>query len=401
MPVTDPGSVERAMCCKSVQVRRKELYENMNRRTFFALAILVAVTVSASLQSFVAEAQGPGGGNQGSYFSDPNATDNHCGYTDETTSGPYYIAGAPETENLNYQNLAGEPLTISGVVYDGTTGKPIANAEVDVWHADASGNYWPAANGDAANFDKSKLNLRGVVYTNDKGEYTFTTIKPAIYEGRRRHIHYYITAEGYIPLFTQTYWPNDPNISRDGTDANTESCRYLTFVDAKDGGTAGTFDIYLRPQSGSATAAATQAATPVATAAATAAATVAAQPFTLFNLNTATSDQLLTIPNMNARMVREYMEYRPYISIAQFRKEIGKYVGAGQVAEWEKYVYVPIQVDASDAATLKQIPGVDDKAASALIAARPLSSNGAFLAKLATYLSADQVALAENYLEAE
>src|SRR5215212_11878437 len=66
--------------------------------------------------------------------------------------------------------------------------------------------------------------------------------------------------------------------------------------------------------------------------------------FTLLNLNTSTGEEFLTIPGMNARMVREYNEYRPYISIAQFRKEIGKYVSAEQVAAWEKYVYVPVQV---------------------------------------------------------
>ncbi len=55
-----------------------------------------------------------------------------------------------------------------------------------------------------------------------------------------------------------------------------------------------------------------------------------------------TGDELLaTIPNFGDRMVREFGEYRPYVSIQQFRKEIGKYVDAAQVAEYEKYVYVP------------------------------------------------------------
>lgn len=151
-----------------------------------------------------------------------------------------------------------------------------------------------------------------------------------------------------------------------------------------------------------ATPSAGQAATSVATQAATSAASApAVQEFTLLNLNTATAEQLMTIPGMNNRMVREFFEYRPYISILQFRREIGKYVDAAQVAEYEKYVYVPINVDEVDAATLKQIPGVDDKVAGDLIAARPYGSNEAFLEKLAMYLSADQVAYAKNYLEAK
>ena len=124
-----------------------------------------------------------------------------------------------------------------------------------------------------------------------------------------------------------------------------------------------------------------------------------ATTFTRFDLNTATADDFLTIPDMNNRMVREYMEYRPYVSILQFRQEIGKYVGDAQVAAWEPYVYVPIQIDQADAETLKQIPGVDDTIAAELIAARPYNTNDAFLAKLATYLTPEQVTFAQNFLE--
>ena len=126
---------------------------------------------------------------------------------------------------------------------------------------------------------------------------------------------------------------------------------------------------------------------------------IVAPSFTRFNLNTASSDDFLTIPDMNDRMVREYMEYRPYVSILQFRQEIGKYVGDAQVAAWEPYVYVPIQIDQADVETLKQIPGVDDTIANELIAARPYTTNDAFLAKLTTYLTADQMTFAPNYLE--
>ena len=103
------------------------------------------------------------------------------------------------------------------------------------------------------------------------------------------------------------------------------------------------------------------------------------------NLNAVTEEQLLsTIPGFSNRMVREFMEYRPYVSIQQFRKEIGKYVSAEQVAAYEGYVYVPVNVNEADAATLQQIPGVDATLAEALIAGRPYASNQAFLDKLAS-----------------
>lgn len=117
------------------------------------------------------------------------------------------------------------------------------------------------------------------------------------------------------------------------------------------------------------------------------------------NLNTVTADELLsTIPGFGNRMVREFQEYRPYTSIEQFRREIGKYVDDAQIAEYEKYVYVPITVNEADAATLQQLPGLEATEASDLIAARPFATNDAFLTALGAYVSADELAVAESYL---
>lgn len=119
------------------------------------------------------------------------------------------------------------------------------------------------------------------------------------------------------------------------------------------------------------------------------------------NLNQVTADELLaTIPGFSNRMVREFQEYRPYASIQQFRREIGKYVDDAQVNEWEQYVYVPVAVDASDAETLKQLPGVDDTVAQALIDGRPYGSNQAFLTALASQVGDEQAAAAAAYLAA-
>ena len=118
------------------------------------------------------------------------------------------------------------------------------------------------------------------------------------------------------------------------------------------------------------------------------------------NLNTATSDELLTaIPGFGNRMVREFQEYRPYISIQQFRKEIGKYVDDAQVAEYEKYVYVPIAINDSDSETLQQIPGLDSTEADSVISSRPYASSEAFLTKLSEFVSADELETAKSYLE--
>lgn len=58
------------------------------------------------------------------------------------------------------------------------------------------------------------------------------------------------------------------------------------------------------------------------------------------NINTATDEEILRIPGVGPRMLREFKEYRPYTSIEQFRREIGKYVDKAQVATWEKYIVI-------------------------------------------------------------
>ena len=60
--------------------------------------------------------------------------------------------------------------------------------------------------------------------------------------------------------------------------------------------------------------------------------------FVPINLNTATDAEILTIPGLGQRMLREFKEYRPYKSIEQFRREIGKYVSRQEVARLERYV---------------------------------------------------------------
>lgn len=60
--------------------------------------------------------------------------------------------------------------------------------------------------------------------------------------------------------------------------------------------------------------------------------------FVPMNLNTATRDEIMLVPGMSRRMAHEFEEYRPYTSLTQFRREIGKYVDDAEVARFEQYV---------------------------------------------------------------
>ena len=66
-----------------------------------------------------------------------------------------------------------------------------------------------------------------------------------------------------------------------------------------------------------------------------------AKLFVPINLNTATDEEILLIPGVGNRMLREFKEYRPYVALAQFHREIGKYVDATELARLEQYVFVP------------------------------------------------------------
>lgn len=127
--------------------------------------------------------------------------------------------------------------------------------------------------------------------------------------------------------------------------------------------------------------------------------TTTATPGKKLNINTASQAELLAaIPGLGNRMVHEFEEYRPYKSIQQFRREIGKYVDAQKVAEYENYIFVPIDVNQSDAATLQQIPGLDAAEAAELIGGRPYASPQDLLAKLSNKISASELEIAKTYL---
>jgi DNA uptake protein ComE-like DNA-binding protein len=63
-----------------------------------------------------------------------------------------------------------------------------------------------------------------------------------------------------------------------------------------------------------------------------------ANVFVPVNLNTATRAEIQLIPGMTDRMVGEFLEYRPYEDMAEFDREIGKYVDEAEVARFRRYV---------------------------------------------------------------
>jgi DNA uptake protein ComE-like DNA-binding protein len=115
------------------------------------------------------------------------------------------------------------------------------------------------------------------------------------------------------------------------------------------------------------------------------------------NLNTATDAEILSIPGIGNRMLREFKEYRPYTTIEQFRREIGKYVGAEQVAKWEPYVFVPTNPNTASEVQLVALKGIDKEMAALIIAGRSYKDWAALKAALDKKYEAKVVAALERY----
>ena len=121
------------------------------------------------------------------------------------TEGPYYIANHLTRRNIT-DGRPGLPLALQVIVVDARTCKPIENADVEVWHADAvgvysgySGNAPPSGQpGGHAIPNNSKRFLRGHQKSDSKGRVLFDTIYPGWYMGRTPHIHMKVHVGGSV-----------------------------------------------------------------------------------------------------------------------------------------------------------------------------------------------------------
>jgi protocatechuate 3,4-dioxygenase, beta subunit len=140
--------------------------------------------------------------------------------TPRQTEGPFYPDLLPlDTDNdLVVVNDSLTPATgqithLSGRILDGR-GDPVRNALIEIWQADNNGVYLNTRDRHA----KRDANFQGFgrFLTGSTGEYYFRTIKPVLYPGRTRHIHFAIKVRGQNKWTTQCYVKGEPANERDG-----------------------------------------------------------------------------------------------------------------------------------------------------------------------------------------
>ena len=120
--------------------------------------------------------------------------------------------------------------------------------------------------------------------------------------------------------------------------------------------------------------------------------------FVQINLNTATPSEILLIPGVENRMLREFQEYRPYKTIAQFRKEIGKYVDQKEVARLEQYVFVPVNLNSASDEDILSIPGTGKRMLREFKEYRPYTNIEQFRKEIGKYVDKKEVARLERYV---
>ncbi len=116
------------------------------------------------------------------------------------------------------------------------------------------------------------------------------------------------------------------------------------------------------------------------------------------NLNTASRDEILLIPGVGPRMAHEFEEYRPYVAIAQFRREIGKYVDDDEVARLGQYVFVPLNLNTATDEHILSIPGVGRRLLHEFKEYRPYVNIEQFRREIGKYVDDDELTRLERFV---
>lgn len=148
--------------------------------------------------------------------------------TPRQTEGPFYPP-APHAETDvdltllegHSERATGEVILVRGRVTD-VEGRPLADARVDIWHANHWGRYAHPADSNPARLDPHFQGI-GITRTDGQGRYGFRTIKPGAYRlgpddeapYRARHIHFKVTHDAADDVTTQMYFEGDPLIEGD------------------------------------------------------------------------------------------------------------------------------------------------------------------------------------------
>jgi DNA uptake protein ComE-like DNA-binding protein len=116
------------------------------------------------------------------------------------------------------------------------------------------------------------------------------------------------------------------------------------------------------------------------------------------NLNTGTPEEILLIPGAGKRMVREFAEYRPWKTWPQFDKEIGKYVGQAETDRLKQYVFIPVNLNTATDEDILSIPGAGSRMVREFKEYRPWKSKEQFDKEIGKYVGPKETSRLWRYV---
>ena len=116
------------------------------------------------------------------------------------------------------------------------------------------------------------------------------------------------------------------------------------------------------------------------------------------NLNTATRDEILLVPGIAQKMAHEFDEYRPWKTWAQFDKEIGKYVGKEETDRLKQYVFIPVNLNTASDEDILSIPGAGQKMVHEFKEYRPWKTKEQFDKEIGKYVGPKETARLWRYV---
>jgi protocatechuate 3,4-dioxygenase beta subunit len=137
-----------------------------------------------------------------------------CLLTPEVTEGPYWISNHLTRRDIR-SGQKGTGLLLYLTVENAKTCTVIKGADVEIWHANASGVYSgysgntpPSGAGGHASPNNTLRFLRGHQKSNAKGVVVFQTLYPGWYTGRAPHIHVKVHVGGSVVHTGQLFFPD-------------------------------------------------------------------------------------------------------------------------------------------------------------------------------------------------
>ena len=123
--------------------------------------------------------------------------------------------------------------------------------------------------------------------------------------------------------------------------------------------------------------------------------------FVHVNLNTGTREEIMLIPGAGTRMAREFPEYRPWRNWAQFDKEISKYVGQPETDRLKQYVFIPVKLNTATDEDIASIPGAGARMVREFKEYRPWKTKEQFEKEIGKYVNKTEVARLWRYVVIE